>query len=45
MKPGAGCDGSCSAGDFGAGALVGAVLVGILWLGLDTWAEVLAGLL
>lgn len=37
------CDGSCSAGDFGAGAMVGAVLVGILWLSCDSIVQAMAG--
>ena len=33
------------AGDFGAGALVGALLVGVVWLAADAWVPILAELL
>jgi hypothetical protein len=39
------CDGSCDASDFGCGAMVGAVLVGILWLGCDSIVAAMAGVL
>lgn len=35
------CDGSCHSGDLSAGAVLGAFLVGVLWLGLDQFAAVL----